>query len=169
MKSPFIYSFSLISMPHSKVQSNPKANVGKGHLLRSHNEKNKRGGGVAEVFLFSLSCQAFIIISSTSCKHQMPQTSATSTVSGQPPSAPWDICIYFLSPGSHCSPSICWRWLDSCLLGLIAASQSCQRFVFMAFFLYLPLALLPWWSDGLTVILDELLLLTTQNLSLSFY
>lgn len=118
-----------------------------GHTMK----KTKGGrGGVAEVFLFSLSCQAFIIISSTSCKHQMPQTSATSTVSGQPPSAPWDICIYFLSPGSHCSPSICWRWLGSCLLGLIAASQSCRRFVFMAFFLYLPLALLPWWSDGLT-------------------
>lgn len=165
MKGPFIYSFSLISMPHSKVQSNPKANVGKGYLLRSHNEKNKKGGGgVAEVFLFSLSCQAFIIISSTSCKHQMPQTSATSTVSGQPPSAPWDICIYFLSPGSHCSPSVCWRWLGSRLLGLIAASQSCGRFIFMAFFLYLPL------SDGLTVILgDEILLLTTRHLSLSFY
>lgn len=158
MKSSFIYSFSLISMPHSKVQSNPKANVGKGHLLRSRwMKKTKGGGGVAEVFLFSLSCQAFIIISSTSCKHQMPQTSATSTVSGQPPSAPWDICIYFLSPGSHCSPSICWRWLGSCLLGLITASQSCRRFAFMAFFLYLLLALLPWWSDGLTVILvDEI-------------
>lgn len=83
--------------------------------------------GIAKVFFlffFSLLCQAFIIISSTSCKHQMPQTSATSTVSGRPPSAPWDICIYFLSPGSHCSPPICWRWLGSCLLGLIAASQS---------------------------------------------
>lgn len=155
-------------MPHSKVQSNPKANVGKGHLSRSHNEKNKKRG-VAEVFLFSLLCQAFIIISSTSCKHQMPQTSATSTVSGQPPSAPWDICIYFLSPGSHCSPSICWRWLGSCLLGLIAPSQSCRRFAFMAFFLCLPLALLPWWSDGMTVILvDEILPLTIRHLSLSF-
>lgn len=29
--------FFLISMPHGKVQRNPKANVGKGHLLRSQN------------------------------------------------------------------------------------------------------------------------------------
>lgn len=106
-------------MSHGKVQRNPKANVGKGHLLRSQNEqKGGWGGGEASfIFFFPFLCETFIIINSTSCKHQMSQTSATSAVSGRPPSAPWDICIHFLSPGSHCSPSICWRWLGSCLLG----------------------------------------------------
>lgn len=41
--------------------------------------------------------QTFIIISGASSKHQMPQYSATLTVSGQLPSAPWDICIYSLT------------------------------------------------------------------------
>lgn len=125
MKSLFIIFFFLISMSHGKVLRNPKANVGKGHLLRSQNEpKGKEGwgggGGSGEVsflFFFPLLCETFIIINSTSCKRQMSQTSATSAVSGRPPSAPWDICIHFLSPGSHCSPSICWRWLGSCLPG----------------------------------------------------
>lgn len=70
----------------------------------------------------------------------MSQTSATSTVSGRPPSAPWDICIYFLSPGSHCSPSICWSWLFRCLLGLTAASRS-----------WLYLSFLTFWLDGHTL------------------
>lgn len=51
--------------------------------------------------LFSLTCRdtimPFIIISSTSSKHQMPRYSATSTVSGQLPSASWDICIHSLT------------------------------------------------------------------------
>lgn len=61
-------------------------------------QKNSR----SEEFCFLLCvetppCQTFIIISSASSKHQMPLYSATSTVSGQLPSAPWDICIYSLT------------------------------------------------------------------------
>lgn len=117
MKSLFFFSLACHTAKCSETQKQMSVKViSWGHKM-----------GIAEVFFlffFSLLYQAFIIISSMSCKHQMPQTSATSTVSERPPTAPWDICIYFLSPGCHCSPSICRRWLGSCLLGLIAASQS---------------------------------------------
>lgn len=93
----FFFSLACHTVKCSKTQKQMLAKV----ISCGHKMKTKKKGGTAEVFLFSFSlwCQAFIIISSMSCKHQMPQTSATSTVSGRPPSAPWDICIYFLSPG----------------------------------------------------------------------
>lgn len=70
-----------------------------GHVLRfSQHRKNN----MSEEFCFLLcvmtaSHQTFIIISSASSKHQMPQCKATLTVSGHLPSTPWDICIYSLT------------------------------------------------------------------------
>lgn len=122
------------------------------------------GGEVSFLFFLPLLCETFIIINSTSCKHQMSQTSATSAVSGRPPSAPWDICIHLLSPGSHCSPSICWRWLGSCLLGRLPHTVGFRLVKF-------HLSLLTFWLDGHTsavILKDDRCHVVSSSMSLPF-
>lgn len=85
-----------------KTVKNSKTNGGDlryRSCVEAQSAKLHQKNSMSKQFCFLLcvetpSCQTFIIISSTSRKHQMPRYSATSTVSGQLPSAPWDICIY---------------------------------------------------------------------------
>lgn len=67
-------------------------------MSKTWHQKNNMSEGLCFFSCVKIqSCQTFIIISSMSSEQQMLQYSATMTVSGQLPSAPWDKCIYSLT------------------------------------------------------------------------